>query len=116
VLVVDDESIVADTVADVLNRNGYQAVAAYGGKQALRTANALCPDIVLCDVVMPELNGLEAAKALQRTCPWARIILFSGQAGSSQLLQFARAEGHQFEVLAKPIHPRELLRKLSPKQ
>lgn len=116
VLVVDDETIVADTVADILNRNGYKAVPVYGGKEALREARAMCPDIVLCDILMPDLNGLEAAKALQQTCPAARIILFSGQAASSNLLERAGAQGHQFEVLAKPIHPRELLRKLAPKQ
>ena len=111
VLVVDDEGIVADTVADVLNRNGYEAVAVYGGKEALRTARALCPDIILCDILMPDLNGVEAAKKLRCACPGARIILFSGQAGSSQLEE--RAQGYQFETLVKPVHPRELLRKLT---
>jgi CheY-like chemotaxis protein len=114
--VVDDETIVADTLADILNRNGYHAIAAYGSTEALQRARESCPDIVLCDVLMPELNGVETAKALQRACPAARIILFSGQAASSALLERARAQGHHFEVLAKPIHPRQLLRKLSPIQ
>jgi CheY-like chemotaxis protein len=116
VLVVDDESLVADTVADILNRHSYQAVAVYAAKEALEQARRACPDIVLCDVIMPEMSGVEAAIALRQLCPAARIILFSGQAGTSALLERARAQGHDFEMLAKPIHPRELLQRLAPKQ
>ena len=113
---VDDEHLIADTVADILDRHGYQAIAVYGSKEALDEANGFCPDIVLCDIVMPEVNGVETAVALRRICPAVRIILFSGHAASSALLDRARVQGHEFEVLAKPIHPRELLRKLAPKQ
>ncbi len=116
VLVIDDESLVADTVADILNRHGYQAVAVYTGKEALEQARHACPDIVLCDVIMPEVSGVEAAIALHQLCPAARIILFSGQAGSAALLERARAQGHDFEMLAKPVHPRDLLHRLAPKQ
>jgi CheY-like chemotaxis protein len=114
--VVDDEALIADTVADILNRHGHEAVAVYGSHDALQEASSFCPDVVLCDIIMPQVNGVETAMALRRKCPEARIILFSGQAASSTLLDQARTQGHEFEVLAKPIHPRELLRRLAPKQ
>ena len=44
---VDDEHLIADTVADILDRHGYQAIAVYGSKEALDEANGFCPDIVL---------------------------------------------------------------------
>ncbi len=113
VLVVDDEEIIANTVADILNRNGFHAVAVYSAREAVRQARRSCPDIVLCDVVMPEMNGVDAAIAIQQACPNTRIVLFSGQAATSALLGRARAQGYDFDLLAKPIHPRELLRKLS---
>lgn len=116
VLVVDDEEIIANTVAEILNRNGFQAVAIYRAREAIQQARRSCPDIVLCDVVMPDVNGVDAAIAIQQACPNTRIVLFSGQAATSALLSRARAQGYDFDLLAKPVHPRELLRKLGSRE
>lgn len=62
---------------------------------------------------MPGLNGLETANAIVKFLPACRIILFSGQAASSDLLARSREEGDSFEVLAKPIDPVLLLEKLN---
>ncbi len=112
VLVVDDESLIADSVAMILNRNGFSAVAKYSGAAALQSIQERCPDIVVSDVVMPDFNGIELAKAVRTICPDARIVLFSGNVDTSSLLDDASIEGYFFEILAKPIHPVQLLKAL----
>jgi CheY-like chemotaxis protein len=109
VLVIDDERIIADTIAQILDRSGFDALPAYSGKSALEQARAICPDVVITDVVMPGLNGIETAKLLLEHCPATRILLLSGQAASQEMITNARAEGFEFELLAKPLHPDDLL-------
>lgn len=112
VLVVDDEVLIADTIVQILNRNGFRASAVYGGHEAVEAARTLQPETVLSDVAMPHLDGVETAIAIRAHCPAARIVLFSGQAATQEILERARLRGHEFELLPKPIHPLELLRYL----
>lgn len=112
ILVVDDETLIADTIVQILNRNGFIAEAAYNGEQAIESARRHCPELVLSDVLMPEIDGVEAAIAIRQLCPDTRIILFSGQAATVEILARARARGYDFELLAKPIHPTTLIQHL----
>lgn len=112
ILVVDDEKVIADTIVQILNRNGFIAEAAYGGKEAIEKAKCHCPDLVLSDVLMPQIDGVEAATQIREYCPETRIVLFSGQAATVEILARARQRGHTFELLAKPIHPTELIKHL----
>jgi len=116
IIVIDDERFIADTLAKILNNFGYDASAHYDGPSALEAARRECPNIVLSDVIMPKLNGVETALAIRELCPKVRVFLISGQAGTADLLQKARAEGHHFELLSKPLHPEELLKRLAPAQ
>jgi CheY-like chemotaxis protein len=113
ILVVDDEGLIADTVAEILSENGYEAQAVYSGERAIELATERCPDILMSDVLMPQINGVETAKAVQSICPKVRILLFSGQAGTMDILKRARSEGHDFELMPKPIHPDQLLKRLA---
>ncbi len=110
VLVVDDERIIADSLAAILNRSGFEAVARYGGADAIEFVHQECPDIVLSDVVMPETNGVQVAKAIRSHCPGTRIVLISGNASTPNLLEHAMPDGPELELLAKPIHPTSLLK------
>jgi CheY-like chemotaxis protein len=112
VLVVDDERVIADTLAIILNQNGFDALAVYTGNGAVEQARALRPDLIISDVIMPDMNGIEAAIHIRRFLPTCKILLFSGQAATADLLESARAQGHEFEILAKPVHPQDLLAKL----
>jgi len=112
VLVVDDEQVIADTLARILDLNGYDASAVYTGTAAVENARALQPDLVISDVIMPDMNGIEAAISIRSFLPSCKILLFSGQAATADLLENARAQGHEFEILAKPVHPSDLLAKL----
>jgi CheY-like chemotaxis protein len=112
VLVVDDEQVIADTLAKILDLNGYDASAVYSGTAAVESARALQPDLVISDVIMQDMDGIEAAIHIRGFLPSCKILLFSGQAATADLLENARAQGHEFEILAKPVHPADLLAKL----
>jgi CheY-like chemotaxis protein len=112
VLVVDDEQVIADTLAKILDLNGYDASAVYTGTAAVESARSIKPDLVISDVIMPDMNGIEAAISIRGFLPTCKILLFSGQAATADLLENARAQGHEFEILAKPVHPSDLLAKL----
>ena len=112
VLVVDDEQVIADTLAKILDLNGYDASAVYTGTAAVESARSLQPDLIISDVIMPDMNGIEAAINIRGFLPSCKILLFSGQAATADLLENARAQGHEFEILAKPVHPSDLLAKL----
>jgi DNA-binding NtrC family response regulator len=109
VLVVDDEALIADTCAMILERNGVIAMVAYDAKSALEVAAAFAPDLLLSDVAMPEMNGLDLALAIKEVLPQCGILLFSGQASSMDWLNTARGAGREFTILAKPLHPTELI-------
>jgi CheY-like chemotaxis protein len=112
ILVVDDEALIADTIVQILNRNGFIAEAAYSGRDAIDLAKRHCPELVLSDVLMPHIDGVEAAIAIREHCPDTRIVLFSGQAATVEILARAKERGHTFELLPKPIHPTQLIKHL----
>ncbi len=112
VLVVDDEQVIADTLAKILDLNGYEASAVYTGTAAVESAKSLQPDLIISDVIMPDMDGIQAAIRIRSFLPNCKILLFSGQAATADLLENARAQGHEFEILGKPVHPSDLLAKL----
>lgn len=113
VLVVDDEHVIADTLCAILKLAGFQASATYSGKDAIALAKSTRPDFVISDVAMPGINGIEAVIQIQSILPDCKILLFSGHAGTVDLLQDARERGYDFDIVAKPFHPDELIARLS---
>jgi CheY-like chemotaxis protein len=112
VLVADDEQVIADTLVMILNQSGFDARAVYSGEKALETAAAFEPDMLISDVIMADVTGIDAAIRMRALLPRIKILLFSGQAATADLLEKARARGYEFEILAKPVHPQDLLAKL----
>jgi CheY-like chemotaxis protein len=109
IIVIDDEAVIAETVVEILNDEGFEATAVGNGASAVEVARTLQPDIVLSDVIMPGLNGIETGIKIREIVPDCKIILFSGQAATVDLLEKAREQGHHFEILAKPIRPEQLI-------
>jgi CheY-like chemotaxis protein len=112
VLVADDERVIADTLAMILNQSGFEARSVYSGEKALELAETFRPDMLISDVIMADLNGIDAAIRIRALLPQIKILLFSGQAATADLLEKARADGYEFDILAKPVHPQDLLNKL----
>ena len=113
VLVVDDESAIADTVTEILSRNGYAAMATYDGNDALETALLAPPELLITDVMLPGMTGIELAITIRRIFPDCKILLCSGQAAALDLLASARNDGHHFTLLTKPVHPRDMLTRVA---
>ena len=112
VLVADDEQVIANTLAIILNQAGFEARAVYSGEKAIDALDDFRPDMLITDVIMTGMTGIEAAIAIRAKLPSCKILLFSGQAATADLLEKARQDGYEFEILAKPVHPTDLLAKL----
>jgi DNA-binding response OmpR family regulator len=111
--VVDDEHLIADTLVVILRRSGFSAFAFYDAASALEFAATVTPDIVISDVQMSGMNGVDLAIALRKSAPEVKMLLFSGQASTADLLSKAHDNGYTFSVLAKPIYPTDLLAQVS---
>jgi DNA-binding response OmpR family regulator len=111
-MVVDDEEPLATTLVRVLQASGYDARAVFNAEQALNLFREFGPEVIISDVVMPGTNGVELAMRMRDVCPDCIVVLFSGNAATEQILEQARIQGFAFDVIAKPIHPRELLKRL----
>jgi CheY-like chemotaxis protein len=112
VIVVDDEQTIATTLAIILNQAGFEARAAFSGEQVFELLDSFQPEMLIADVIMPGMTGIDVAIAVRSKLPDCKILLFSGQAATADLLEVAKGLGHEFEIVAKPIHPADLLRKL----
>lgn len=112
IFVVDDEQIIADSLTAIFIGHLHQASAFYDGESALAACEPSPPDCIISDVVMPGISGIELAEAVYERYPECRIILFSGQATTLDLLETARRRGHDFELLPKPLHPQEILARI----
>lgn len=112
IYVVDDEATIANTLALILEGSGFEAVPFTEPIQALCAAESRCPDILITDVSMPMMNGIDLGIQFKAIYPACRILLFSGAVRTAGLLADAEQKGHNFKILAKPVHPKELLAKL----
>ena len=108
IFVVDDEPVIADTLAVILEQAGFVAKPFHRPEDALRAAQSIIPDLIISDVFMPGMTGIELAKRVRAQSPECRIFLFSGQANAGSMLEREHGE-FEFTILEKPIHPTELL-------
>ena len=113
VLVVDDEPVIADTLVEILNKSGYAAIASYDGEDALETALLMPPELVIADVGLPGISGIEVATVLREKLPECKVLLLSGKGGASILPEPVKMDGNGFAVIGKPIQPADLLAQVS---
>ena len=112
VFVVDDEMVISESLALILRMNGYAARSFTDSVEALEHVHADPPDILISDVIMPRLSGIDLAVQVRALLSGCKILLFSGQASTTDLLDKARKQGHVFTLLSKPIHPTALLQEI----
>lgn len=113
IFIVDDERSIADTLAIIFRNAGYDAAAYYDGVSALAACAVSGPDVLLSDVTMPGINGIDLAILIQRRCPECKVLLFSGLVGSFELVEQAKRRGYRFEFFEKPVNPVELLQRVA---
>jgi CheY-like chemotaxis protein len=109
VFVIDDEPVIASSLAAILQMNGFSARFFTCPLEALAAARSESPDLVISDVAMPGISGIDLAIQMRAQFPSCKILLFSGQAATLDLLDGARAQGYDFRLLQKPVFPSELL-------
>lgn len=112
VLVCDDEELVAKTLVAILSKSGFSARATYDGQSATEIAGEWRPDIFLCDVIMPEMDGIETSIRICGMLPSCRVFLISAQEREATRVAEQKARGYDFEFILKPIHPLELIQLL----
>jgi CheY-like chemotaxis protein len=111
VLVVDDNKLVADTLNLIFQANGFESEARYSAAEGLVRARTFAPELVLCDVTMPDETGLELVEALTKELPQVKMLMLTGYSSN-----FAKVEaqssrlGRPLKTLHKPCRPEELLR------
>ena len=111
VLVVDDEAGVRDSVAELLRLEGYDVHTASDGQQALEAYGTFGPTLVVSDVLMPRMNGLELARSLRRKYPGFKLLFMSGFFGSPSINQDMMSELGRLgcPMLSKPFRAAEML-------
>jgi CheY-like chemotaxis protein len=113
ILVADDDRVIADTLSQILRLSGYETETVSSGEQAVSSAAKRKPDILITDVVMGGISGIEAAVQILEFHPACLVILISGQANTADHLSSILRRGRQLEILAKPVHPRVLLDRIA---
>jgi len=112
VFVVDDEESIALTIAMILRGYGFDARFFTHANEALQAALVDCPQLLVTDVLMPELTGFDLAAKIQEINPSCKVLLFTGQPGRGRLLFKTEAADLGFELLEKPVHPSVLVAKV----
>jgi DNA-binding response OmpR family regulator len=115
ILVIDDEPAIAQTLAVIFRNVGFDARAVLSAESALELVDRedWIPQAALIDILLPGMNGIDLAVVLEEKIPGIQLVLLSGQAATAELLHGARLKGYDFEVLPKPVHPSELIGRVS---
>ncbi len=107
VFIVDHEHVIASTLAAILKLNGYCAKAFTSPLEALAAARSKAPDLLISDVAMRGLSGVDFAMQMKTQHPNCKILLFSGHAHAQDLFEDAGGQSHNFQLLGSPsAHPR----------
>lgn len=110
ILVVDDDKLVADTLSLVFTVNGFDCEARYSASSGMERARSFGPELVVCDVTMPEGNGLQLADKLRDEMPGTQVIMFTAFGNNAaKVTAHSALTGHTLRLLNKPCRPEELL-------
>jgi DNA-binding response OmpR family regulator len=110
VLLVDDEAIIRDNLGPLLERNGFQVTTAADGDDALKKLASARPDVVVLDIMMPNMNGREALRQMRQEQNWTPVILLT-QVGDADERAWALEEGAD-DYLNKPFNTHELIARI----
>jgi DNA-binding NtrC family response regulator len=109
IFLADQEYVLASILADLLREKGWDARAFSGPYEALDAAHGAPPDLLVCDVEIPQISSLEFAKRIRHESPGCKVLLFSTHSGTNSLLESIRTAAKDFILLFGPVHLKELL-------
>ncbi len=111
VMIVDDEPVVADTLRLIFQKNGFEAQSVYSADAAMACAASFTPELMLCDINMPEKDGVELISAMNQDHPACRILVLTGAyASMARVREFGATLKRTLPILAKPCAPADVLR------
>lgn len=112
ILLVDDEQDILEIVGYNLTQEGYQIVTASNGKEAIQVAKKELPQLIIMDVMMPEMDGMEACEHIRRLPELSNVIIAFLTARNEDYSQVAGFEAGADDYIAKPIKPKVLVSKV----
>lgn len=107
ILVVDDAAFMRMMIRDILSKGGYTIHEAVNGRDAIEKYAELAPDLVTMDITMPELDGIQALRAIREGDPDARVLMVSAMGQQKMIVEALEAGALDF--LVKPFQPTKVL-------
>jgi DNA-binding response OmpR family regulator len=113
IVVIDDDAMVRTAVTRILEAEGFGVALAGDGREGLKLMHRLQPRLVITDIIMPEMEGIETIREMRRARPEVKIIAISGGArmGNANFLDMARTMGAD-AIMEKPFEPEDLVAKV----
>lgn len=108
ILLVDDEQDIVDLIEYNLKQEGYEVITANDGREALEKANEHLPDLVILDVMMPEMDGMETCEALRKNPIHKNLIIAMLTARGEDYSQIAGFDAGADDYITKPVKPKVL--------
>jgi two-component system alkaline phosphatase synthesis response regulator PhoP len=112
ILIVDDEQDILELIRHTLNKEGFEVHVAVNGQQAIEKAKKLLPDLILMDVMMPVMDGMEACRLIKDDASIKDIPIVFLTARSEEFAELAGFEAGADDYIAKPIRSRVLLSRI----
>ena len=112
ILVVDDDPDIIEILRYNLSLAGYQVKTAFNGKEALKKAKLFLPEIILLDIMMPEMDGIEACTQIKSLPTLKKTMIIFLSARSEDFTQIAAFDAGGDDYISKPVKPKILLRKI----
>ncbi|MVZ60825.1 response regulator transcription factor [Sphingobacterium humi] len=113
ILVVDDESDIVELISYNLTKEGYQVFTASNGKEAIKVAKEVYPDLIILDVMMPEMDGIEACRLMRSMPEFKQTFMVFLTARSEEYSEIAGFHVGADDYIAKPIKPRALMSRIN---
>lgn len=113
ILVVDDDPDIVEILTYNLKIDGYDVINAFNGKEAVKKTKLFVPDIILMDVMMPVMNGIEACSIIREKNYSAESIIIFLSARSEDFTQLAAFDAGGDDYITKPVKPKILLKKIN---
>jgi len=113
ILVVDDEADIVELIAYNLKREGYQVYTASNGQEAVTTAKKIMPDLIILDIMMPKMDGIEACRIIRAMPEFKSTFIVFLTARSEEYSEIAGFNVGADDYIAKPIKPRALVSRIN---